>query len=849
MAQITPDDSLGEENSTVTPDVELKEKLVDLIEGGAVRDNNLFHSFSEFNVPEGASIYFANPQSVANILTRITGNNISKILGTLGVNGNANLFLLNPNGIVFGENARLDVAGSFLATTADRFVFENGFAYSASNPTAPPLLTINIPVGLQFGDRAEAIVNRSIAVNADDEPVGLQIQPQQNFILVGGDIFFEAGRVTTSFGGVEIAAVTPNSQINLIANLSNWQLNFDLATDFRDLILSQAAVIKSIGSANVTIKGKRVSLQDGSDILIQNLGEDDGGNLKINATESIELIGGQNPARRLAIASVSNQGTGNGGNLEIYTGSLRLLNGATIATRKLGQGKAGNVIIKADEIDLSGKAFDSSLGNSITSSVNNFGQGGNVTIEAKRLRINNGGQISAVTLGEGNSGNLKLLVSDSIDIVGTRTFQNDATGILEIYSSGLFASVEPEAQGNGGSLTVKSDRLRLSEGAKISTSTFAQGNAGDITVITRDLEVKDIVIDDIGSLSGLLANVEENAIGRGGNLKIMTEQLRILDGGQVSASTFGNGNAGNVSINAKSVELKGTSPDGRFASNLAAVSTTPFNAGSLNINTESLSVRDRAQVNVNNDNPQGGAGNLSVRAKSIFLDNGGTLNAEVNTGDRGNIDLHANNIQLRRGSAINSNAFGMAVGGNISIVSDNLLLLERSSISTNAMQNFGGRINISTQGRFISPDSNISAISELGAFFSGIIEINNLEIDPQSAFADLPEETVEPSQQIVTSCGVGRDYSLVVSGRGGIPENPMQTVSNSKIWTDLRVLDRDKVAQQNTSKEARITTSYSKPIEAQQWKQNERGNLELIATNNSQILQNTPDCSHLKERG
>ncbi|MFY7804691.1 MAG: filamentous hemagglutinin N-terminal domain-containing protein, partial [Limnoraphis robusta] len=119
VAQIVPDNSLGNENSVVTPNVNIRGINSNRIDGGAVRGGNLFHSFQEFNIREGRGAYFSNPDNIINILTRVTGGNISEILGTLGVLGNANLFLINPNGIVFGPNARLDVGGSFFATTAD----------------------------------------------------------------------------------------------------------------------------------------------------------------------------------------------------------------------------------------------------------------------------------------------------------------------------------------------------------------------------------------------------------------------------------------------------------------------------------------------------------------------------------------------------------------------------------------------------------------------------------------------------------------------------------------------------------------------------------------------------------
>ena len=151
LAQIIPDETLGSEGSRLTPNVQIRGDLADRIDGGATRSSVLFHSFSEFNVGDAQRVYFSNPTGIESILSRVTGSDISDIMGTLGVDGTADLFLLNPNGIVFGENARLDIAGSFMATTADRFVFEDEQAFSAIAPDAPPLLTVNVSPGLQWG--------------------------------------------------------------------------------------------------------------------------------------------------------------------------------------------------------------------------------------------------------------------------------------------------------------------------------------------------------------------------------------------------------------------------------------------------------------------------------------------------------------------------------------------------------------------------------------------------------------------------------------------------------------------------------------------------------------------------
>ncbi|WP_229424017.1 filamentous hemagglutinin N-terminal domain-containing protein [Moorena producens] len=144
LAQITPDQTLGNESSVVTPNLTITGEPGDLIEGGATRGSNLFHSFQDFNVGQLQRVYFANPAGIDHILSRVTGSNISNILGTLGVDGGANLFLLNPNGIVFGQNARLDIAGSFFATTANSLVFNNGTEFSATNPEALSFTPISL---------------------------------------------------------------------------------------------------------------------------------------------------------------------------------------------------------------------------------------------------------------------------------------------------------------------------------------------------------------------------------------------------------------------------------------------------------------------------------------------------------------------------------------------------------------------------------------------------------------------------------------------------------------------------------------------------------------------------------
>lgn len=183
-AQIVPDDTLPVgERSQVSGNPDFQ------IDGGAQRGTSLFHSFSQFSVPTEGSASFNNAADVQNIFSRVTGNSASNIDGLLRANGTANLFLLNPNGILFGLNASLDVGGSFFASTADRLQFENGFAFSASNPQTLPLLTVNVPIGLQYASNPGSV---------QVQDAGLRVASGQTLALLGGTVSVNGGQLLAS---------------------------------------------------------------------------------------------------------------------------------------------------------------------------------------------------------------------------------------------------------------------------------------------------------------------------------------------------------------------------------------------------------------------------------------------------------------------------------------------------------------------------------------------------------------------------------------------------------------------------------------------------------------------------
>ncbi|MGF1522301.1 MAG: filamentous hemagglutinin N-terminal domain-containing protein [Leptolyngbyaceae cyanobacterium] len=205
QGQIIPDNTLGTESSVVNSG-----DLVDLIEGGAVRGSGLFHSFEDFNVNAGQQVYFANPVGIENILSRVTGLNPSEIDGLLGVDGAANLFFLNPNGIVFGPNAQLDVDGAFLASTSDRFQFADGTEFRATNPNGAPLVTVNIRPGLQLGPNSPApLFSNSDLVAGEDLTLSAgSVTSTGNLVAPNGEV-----RVESTAGDVRVQGVEAESAV------------------------------------------------------------------------------------------------------------------------------------------------------------------------------------------------------------------------------------------------------------------------------------------------------------------------------------------------------------------------------------------------------------------------------------------------------------------------------------------------------------------------------------------------------------------------------------------------------------------------------------------------------------
>jgi len=723
LAQLIPDTTLGNESSVVTSNVDINGLPSDRIDGGATRGANLFHSFLQFNVGEGKGIYFSNPSAIERILTRVTGGNSSQISGTLGVLGNADLFLINPNGIIFGAEARLDLRGSFISSTASNINFANNLEFSATNPQVPPLLTINVPLGLQYQPNAGRIQVQGLGNQVIVDPQtfafigvdgnGLAVQPGQTLALVGGEVALSGGNLTAQGGSVELGSVQ-EGLVTLTPTNPGWTLSYQGVSNFQDILLSQASAINTSGltPGRIQVQGRRVTLTDGSGFVATNLGTGNGENVSITASELVELSG-TNP-----------------------------LNGLPS-------------FLFAGTID---------------------GAGGAVIINTERLRLRDGAQVSSGTDASGRAGILSVNASESVELIGVST---DGS-----FPSGLFSNGAVEATGDAGNLTINTRQLIIRDGGRVSSETFGGGRGGDLTVnASRSVELTGTMPN--GDSGGLFTRTI--GTGNAGNLTINTEQLIVRDGAQVVSGTFSQGRGGDLSVNAsQSVELIGTSM--KAASGLFASAIIGDGAGGdLRITTPKLIVRDGAVVSVSNFQSRnllppgtGPAGNLQIQAGTIRLNNQGTITAAAAGGDKGNITIESQDIQMRRGSAITTNATGPSAGGNITINTDTLVALENSDITANATNSRGGRVIVNAQGIFgtefreeLTPESDITATGP-SPELSGTVQINTPDVDPSSGLVELPTTVVDIEGLVARNFCAAKQAgsSFRVTGRGGLPASP-----------------------------------------------------------------------------
>ena len=792
LAQIVPDRTLGTENSRTVSDT-INNLPSDRIEGGASRGVNLFHSFREFNVGEGRGAYFANPNGIANIFTRITGSNPSNILGTLGVQGNANLFFLNPRGIIFGPNARLDLRGSFIGSSADSIVFNNGFEFSSAKSNTVPLLAINIPVGLRLRENPGTIVNSSQAIGPTptlppltveipiSNKLGLAVDPGQTLGLIGGDIQLQGGNLTAYSGQILLGSVKSPGLVQFEPTALGLNLNYSNIQNFGNIEMNGAFINTSgLGGGKIDIRGGNITLNGsgiygltlgnidgrgidinaqnlrvdkGSQIFTPTLGEGKGSDINLHVTDSVEAIGlgiegyqriysqyvasgTLNPFDPQIVLNAGTVGSGASGDINIDTGRLLLRDGLVGGSTTFSSGNGGNMTFRANTIEI----VSSVLSNGTTRG--STGQGGSITVDAQRLIMRDGSNLVTISRSDGASGNIAIKTKESVKLSGSLPGSTAQTAI----GANSF-----DGNGKAGDITIDTKRLTVSDGAVITLSTGAiiggvvfstsGGPGGSLTVrASESIEVSG-VSGALGTADFAPSSLgtQTTTSGRGGDIRLFTPLLAVRNGGNVSAASLSGSDAGDITINADRAEVQGMASNGGFRSRIEASvgsanavvnPNATGNAGSLNLNINQLIIRDGATVNVQALGT-GRAGNINVVANSIALDNKASIDGTTVSGTGANINLRSRSIQLRRGSRITTDA-GISDGGNIKINSDILVALprENSDITANARTASGGQVAVNVPNIFgFTSVNREQARSSLGLTDA---EFAKLQINPTS---------------------------------------------------------------------------------------------------------------------
>lgn len=779
-AQIVPDTTLPV-NSIVTP-----QGNTNVIDGGTRAGSNLFHSFQEFSVTNGTEAFFNNRFDVQNIFSRVTGRSISNINGLIRANGTANLFLLNPNGIIFGPNAKLSIGGSFLASTANSFKFADGIEFSATNPQTTSLLTINVPIGLQYGANPGEIriqgkgQTTGFATTRFDSSLNpLEVLPGKSLTIIGGNVILEGGILQAPGGRVEIGAVGGEGTVGLN---SDGSLTFsDSSTSENPIpradvfILNKSGInVLAAGGGSISITSRNLELSGGS-LLTAGIAQGEGtvdsiaGDIQLNISAATTIQSSQ-------IENILNPSAiGKSGDIKINTGSLSATENAQLDTSTYGQGNAGSITLAANDfvsftkratvdastfgignagqVNIKGStvsfdgektaAFSSVTGQAV-------GNAGGIDIKAQSLFVTNGALLGTTTVGEGNAG-LISIESDTVSFSG-------GGGAI----SNVGATENRVGVGNAGGIFIKATSLSVTDGAVLTTNTFGIGNAGTIIIDS------DTVSFDKGSFAYSNVGSANDPIGEGdaGGISITAKSLSVTNGSQLRTSTFSKGDAGIILINSEKVSFDGIS-SGAYST---IESQGEGEGVGISITAKSLLVTNGAQLAASTFGV-GNAGQILIESDTISFDGDGQIgdrsfssgafsNVEPNaTGNAGGISILAKSLLVTNGAQIGAGTFGVGNAGEIIIEGETVIFDGEGAFRSGAFSNveeFGqgnaGGVNITAKSLSVTKGATLIA-STFGVGKAGeiVIESDTVSFDGQGTFRSGAFSNVE--QQGVGNAG------------------------------------------------------------------------------------------------
>ncbi|MCP5449188.1 MAG: filamentous hemagglutinin N-terminal domain-containing protein [Gammaproteobacteria bacterium] len=734
-AGVTTDGTLGQGGALPGPNYQIPADLGQQVGG------NLFHSFGQFSIDTGESATFSGPNSVNNIIGRVTGGEASFIDGTIrSTIPGANLYLLNPAGLLFGENATLDVSGSVHVSTADYLRLGDDGRFDAHTP-GDSVLTVAPVATFGFLDPPAPIT-----VNGGF----LRVPDGQTLSLIGGDITLHNATLYAPAGRINLAAVGSAGEV-LPTDHDLAVQGFDTLgalTIERDPVVERVTVdfgeplgekslgdldTSGVGGGAIFIRGGQW-VNRGGKVLANTYGTQAGRDVDVAIAGNVRFDQG-------AWLSTDILGSGTGGSISFSAHDLNILNASRITTETSGSGLAGDVTITARNVLVDGQNVHYVLTGigSLTGS-GSTGDGGAVKLTvADNITVQNGGRVGASTSGAGDAGDVTITARNLL--IDGQNADNPSTGIG--------SRAEPNSTGNGGvvKLTI-ADNIMVQNGGAISAVTFGDGNAGDVTITAQNLLVDR---QDSDLVTGIFSSAELGK-GDGGTVNLtLSGTLTARNGGEIRASTFGAGDAGDVTITARNLLIDGRNTSLFTGIASSAESNSTGDGGTVNLTiTDTLTVRNGGRISTTSATTSGG--NIAIGVDHLRLFNGGAISATVN----GGFDTE---------------------GGNVTINSGNIVALNGSTITAQANQGRGGNILINA-GVFLhdaaSTDQVLNASSRITGN-DGTVQNNAPNTDLSGSLTVLPTNYLSAADQLGDRCGTSDPDSrgrFIVQGRGGLLPGP-----------------------------------------------------------------------------
>ena len=636
LAEVILDGSLGREGALSGPAYRIGAEL------GQQHGGNLFHSFRDFNLQSHESANFFGPETVNNIIGRVTGGNPSSIDGIIrSTIPNADLYLINPAGLVFGPNAQLDVPGSFHASTADTLRFQEGGEFNAHEPENS-LLSV-APVAA-FGFLSDSPAPLSI------EGAQLSVSHGKTFSLIAGNLSLNhQASIAASAGHFNLASVTGKGDVKLMPE--NLSLSAEPAGKF------------NVQDSRVSVSGEG------------------GGSIVIRAGQLI-LDNGQLEAETL--------GHEPGQGIDIQTQQLTITRGGRVSSDTFGTGPAGDISVQvAGPVVISGtnaKGQASAISSNTRPAEAGYrsGEGGHVVIAAETLLLEEGGKVTASSIAprdkhSGSGGQLTIQIAGEIQLAGVNPSGEDEEG----FGSGLYARAQGKETENAGNLLIEARSLSIMDGAVISSSTSGQGQGGSVTLRLGEM------FTIVGSDATAVASKEpaESQLAFQQQFSNLAQQpSNIFQPTGVFSDSRGSerdsGNAGTINIGARIINLI-------YGGKISSAAQNA-DGGDISITAKKfLYMLQGGKITASVSGDNGHGGNISISEPQLIVLNDSEIVAQAAGGDGGNITLIADHFQgsfdsLTDASSPEGNLLGQVI---IDAQLENL-----------------GKMNISPEGFLIAAD-------------------------------------------------------------------------------------------------------------------------------------------------